>query len=266
MEKIGFIGAGNMAGAIARGIAGSALSGMVSLFAADLDAEKVRALADAGVTSLADASVVVRECRYVVLAVKPQVIEAVLDGIAPEVREDTVLISIAAGITAEFIRAHTRADAKVVPVMPNTPLLLGCGATAMAKLPGISGEEFAFVQGMFAASGTVAVVPAEKMREVIALNGSSPAFVYLYAKHFIEYGMAQGFAEEVARELFCQSLVGSAEMLRRSGHTVDELIRMVSSPGGTTLAGLAALEEGGLSSAVQAACEACTKRAYELSR
>ena len=104
------------------------------------------------------------------------------------------------------------------------------------------------------------------MKEIIAVNGSSPAFIYLYAKGFVEYAASVGIDPDAALRLFCQTLIGSAEMMLHSGKSIDDLIVMVSSKGGTTIAGLDQLRERGLQDAVQAACEACTKRAYELSK
>ena len=104
------------------------------------------------------------------------------------------------------------------------------------------------------------------MKEIIAVNGSSPAFIYLYAKGFVEYAASVGIDADAALRLFCQTLIGSAEMMLHSGKSIDDLIVMVSSKGGTTIAGLDQLRERGLQDAVQAACEACTKRAYELSK
>ena len=148
--------------------------------------------------------------------------------------------------------------------MPNTPLLLGEGATALSKVEPASDEEFALVCSIFDACGETAVLPADRMKEIIAINGSSPAFIYLFAKGFIEYAQEQGISAEAAEKLFAKTLIGSAKMITDSGNTIDELIKMVSSPGGTTLAGLDRLYEGNLVQTVKNACESCTKRAYEL--
>ena len=118
----------------------------------------------------------------------------------------------------------------------------------------------------FKACGKIAILPEDKMKEVIAINGSSPAFIYLFAKGFIEYAEEAGISEESAKALFTQSLIGSARMIMESGDEIDELIRKVSSPGGTTLAGLDRLYEGKLVDTVKNACKSCTKRAYELSK
>ncbi len=148
--------------------------------------------------------------------------------------------------------------------MPNTPMMLGCGASAMSRDDKVSDEEFEFARKIIGSCGTAEVVPMDKMKEIIAINGSSPAFVYLYAKGFTQYAQRVGINEETALRLFAQTLIGSARMMTESGMTVDELIKQVSSPGGTTLAGLQELYNGRLTETVINACDACTKRAYEL--
>ncbi len=266
MTNVGFIGAGNMGFAIMKGAAESALSGEIRLFAYDPNAEQVERLAPYGVTRCASEQEIMEQCKYVFLAVKPQIIEGVLETIAPSVKQDTVLVSIAAGITDEFIAKKTIPDAKVVLVMPNTPLLLGEGASALSRNVQVTDEEFEVVLNIFKVCGKAAVISKEKMKEIIAVNGSSPAFIYLFAKGFIDYAASEGIDSDVAKQLFAQSLIGSAKMITDSGYTIEELIRMVSSPGGTTLAGLDRLYSGKLEETVNDACTACTRRAYELSK
>jgi pyrroline-5-carboxylate reductase len=122
------------------------------------------------------------------------------------------------------------------------------------------------VKSIFSTGGIAEVVPMDRMKEIIAINGSSPAFIYLYAKGFIDYAKENGIDENAALRLFAKSLIGSAKMMTESGKTIDELIKMVSSPGGTTLAGLDGLYQGKLTDVVKDCCERCTKRAYELSK
>ncbi|MBQ3946967.1 MAG: pyrroline-5-carboxylate reductase, partial [Ruminococcus sp.] len=205
-------------------------------------------------------------CKYVFLAVKPQIIEGVLEAAAPAATAETVFVSIAAGITDEFVARKTLPEAKVILVMPNTPLLLGEGASALSRNEKVSDEEFELILGIFRLCGKAAVISKDKMKEIIAINGSSPAFIYLYAKGFIDYAESVGIDKNAAEELFAQSLIGSAKMITDSGYTIDELIKMVSSPGGTTLAGLDKLYEGNLTDTVKKCCESCTNRAYELSK
>lgn len=268
MEKIniGFIGAGNMGFAIMRGIAESKLGSEIQLCAYDPVQASLERLAQYGVTACASEQEIMEKCKYVFLAVKPQIIEGVLETVAPYTKDETVFISIAAGITDEFIARKTVQGAKVILVMPNTPLLLGEGASALSHNEAVTDEEFEIVLNIFRICGKASVIPKDKMKEIIAVNGSSPAFIYLFAKGFIDYAQSVGIDAESAKELFAQSLIGSAKMITDSGNTIDELIRMVSSPGGTTLAGLDRLYEGKLTEVVGNCCESCTKRAYELSK
>ena len=266
MTNVGFIGAGNMGYAIMKGIAGSSLSDTMQVTAYDPDAQKLTRLTELGIRAAASGMEVMENSRIVFLAVKPQMFEEGLAQIAPGVTEETVIVSIAAGITAQYIREKTIPRAKVILVMPNTPLLLGEGASALAPCEGVTEEEFAAVRSIFDACGVTQALPEDKMKEIIAINGSSPAFIYLFAKAFTDYAGSVGIDSGAALQLFAQSLIGSAKMLTDSGYTVEELIRMVSSPGGTTLAGLDELYKGGLEATVEAACKACTRRAYELSR
>ena len=252
MTKLGFIGAGNMGSAIMKGLASSGAD--IKVYAYD-PAEPCESEAQ-----------LVSECKYVLLAVKPQVLGEVLDAVKPAVTSDTVFISICAGISEKFIRSRTIPDAKVVLVMPNTPMMLGMGASAMATDERTSPEEFAFAKSVIESCGIAEVVPIDRMKEIICVNGSSPAFIYLFAKGFIDYAAANGIDSGAALRLFAATLKGSAEMLTGSGMTVDQLIKQVSSPGGTTIAGLEKLYEGALTDDVKAACEACTSRAYELSQ
>ena len=266
MITIGFIGTGNMGTAIIKGIAGSAFSSSVSLFATDTDCNKVDALSIYSVKSCENAKDLVKNCKYVFLAVKPQMIEEVLNEISSAVSEDTVMVSIAAGITGEYIQSKTIPTAKVILVMPNTPLLVGEGASALSKLDTVLDDEFKLVCDVFSSCGEIAVIGKDKMKEIIAINGSSPAFIYLFAKGFIDYAESEGIDEETAKKLFCKTLVGSAKMITDSGYSIDELIKMVSSPGGTTLKGLDELYAGNLVEVVKMACKSCTQRAYELSK
>ena len=266
MNSIGFIGAGNMGTAIMKGISKSSIGAEVKIFAFDPCKEKVDALAEFGVKACFSEKDIMQNCKYVFLAVKPQIIEGVLEAISEYTTPDTVIISIAAGIGDEFIAKKTIPEAKVILVMPNTPLLLGEGASALSRNENVSDDEFEIVLNIFKLCGKAAVISKDKMKEIIAINGSSPAFIYLFAKGFIDYASSVGIEKAAAEELFSQSLIGSAKMIIDSGYSIDELIKMVSSPGGTTLAGLDKLYEGNLTDVVRKCCESCTQRAYELSK
>ncbi len=265
MKNVGFLGAGNMGYAIMKGISSGKLSD-IKLFTYDIDEVSLKRAEKIGASLCTCENELVEKCDYIFLAVKPQILSSVLETIKSSLTPQKVVVSIAAGITGEYLKSRTNENLKAILVMPNTPLLLGEGATALSRVEPTTDEEFAVVCDIFNACGKTAVLSEDKMKEIIAINGSSPAFIYLYAKGFIEYAKEEGIDEETAKTLFAQSLIGSAKMITDSGNTIDELIKMVSSPGGTTLAGLDRLYEGNLVQTVKNACESCTKRAYELAQ
>lgn len=264
MKKLGFIGTGNMAMAILSGIFKSPIQCSISAY--DINGNNYDFLLKHGVAACATASNVVARCDYIVLAVKPQNFPEVLEEIRSVISKDVVLISIAAGITEEYIAKTLGFSPKVVRVMPNTPLLIGKGATALAAGERVSKDEFEFVRSVFSLNGETAVIPSDKMNEIIAINGSSPAFIYLFTKGFVDYAVKEGISDDTALKLFCASLKGAADMMLKSDFGIDQLIKMVSSPGGTTLAGLKEFEENNFLEIIDKACESCTKRAYELSK
>lgn len=263
MLKLGAIGCGNMATAILRGVS-AGMAGNCILSGFDVQPGKVESLAEFGVKPCRSAGEVLRGADYVLLAVKPQNIDDLLASLASDPNRDRVYLCIAAGITAEHVKKGLGFDARVVPIMPNTPLLIGKGATAMAKVPPVSESEFETARQIFSCAGIVRSVAADRMNEVIAVNGSTPAFLYEFARCFVEYGAGHGIGYADALALFCQTMRGAADMMEHSGRDIASLIDMVSSKGGTTIAGLNALREKGLVEAAEACCTACVKRAYEL--
>ena len=266
MVNVGFIGCGNMGFAIMKGILSSEMSKDIKIYAFDKFEPALDKAAAAGAVGADNACDVVKSCKYVFFAIKPQQLDEVLDEVSAEVTGDTVIVSILAGVTDEYYAKRTVPNAKVVLVMPNTPFLLGEGATALSRSDSVSDEEFELVCKIFSSGGISKVIPKDKMKEIIAINGSSPAFIYLYTKYYVDYAKSVGIDEETAKELFAKSLIGSAKMITDSGKSLDELIEMVSSKGGTTIAGLEKLREGELSKTVDNCCKACTQRAYELSK
>lgn len=262
MIKLGAIGCGNMASAILRGAA-RGMAGQFRFYGVDPDPQKTSALADIGLEPLESVEEMAEVCDMILLSVKPQAFSQVALPLR-RAAKDRVYISIMAGIPAGQIKEALGFDAKLCMVMPNTPLMLGAGATAAAAVPPITREEFSTALEIFQCAGIVREIPAGMLNEVIPLNGSSPAFIYEFAKGFLQYGERAGFSPEVSLALFCQSLRGAAEMLEHSGRGVDELIQMVSSKGGTTLAGLTGLAEKDLQGAVALCCERCVQRAREL--
>lgn len=266
--KLGFLGAGNMAGAMIKGILAGGYLSRKNIHVFDIAEEKCHHFQELGLIVESDAIRLTESCDVIFLAVKPQNIEELLlsihtSGIPIGVK---VFASIAAGVSTDYIRRLLSARVPVVRAMPNTPLLLAEGATALCRTENVADDVFEFIKGIFSVCGTVYEIEEAFMNAVISVNGSSPAYIYLLAKIVVDYATSQGIPSEIALSLFCQTLKGSASMLLHSGYSPEELIRMVSSPGGTTLAALDVFEKRDFSSIVTDAMDACTRRAEELGK
>lgn len=264
-DNIGFIGAGNMAGAIIEGILAKQVAKPENIGVIDVSHEKCEKFEQRGLNVFKLYDSIEKFCDIIFLSVKPQNYEEVLASLSGHT-DGKIIVSIAAGISTGFIKSRIGSNSHVVRVMPNTPLLLGCGATAMCHVAPVTDEEFEKVKRIFEAGGSVDVLPEEKMNAVISVNSSSPAYIYLFAKAVIDGAVKQGIDADTAKALIAKTLEGSAKMISSSGYTPDELIKMVSSPGGTTLKALEALYEHDFEDAVIDAMERCTKRAEELGK
>lgn len=266
MKNIGFIGAGNMATAIINGLIAQNNGKADFINAFDLSAEKCELMKAMGVNIYSSGCEVVENSDIIVLAVKPQNYSEVLESIRQSVDSSKTFVSIAAGISIAFVQNGLGCKCPVVRVMPNTPLLLKKGASALCPSENISEENKQIVYDMFAGSGVCEYITEEHMNEIISVNGSSPAYIYLFAKAMADYAQAQGIDYERAMNLICATLEGSAAMLRESGDSADVLIEKVSSKGGTTIAALEKLREHNFYEAIQDAMQACTNRAEELGK
>ena len=265
MKTIGFIGAGNMAEAIVKGIDRTEFLPPQQIGVTDVNVQRLEHFAAMGHRAFADCRELVAFADYLVLSVKPQQMADVLAEAAPALREGTAVISIAAGISADYIRrALGRPELVVIPVMPNTPLLIAEGATAVGREEDTPAEQLAFVKQIFAASGKVWELPADKLSEVIPANSSSPAFIYYYTKLFCDQISQYGLERETVKEMFCQTLIGAARMMLESGEDIDDLIVKVCSKGGTTIAGIEGFQAKGLDAAVAYGIQRCIERAHEL--
>lgn len=259
---IGFVGGGNMAEALVRGMVEE---GMRDIVVSDPSDERRAHLEKRyGVRTTADNTEAVRDSEVVVLAVKPQQMEEVLNEIAPAVTAEHTVVSIAAGITIKFIQERLGSD-RVVRAMPNMAAQVGEGMTALALCECFTGRAMNLVKEMFMASGRVVVLPEKYIDAVTALSGSGPAFVAFYAGAMAEAGERAGLSHEDALALAVQTLKGTAELLDE-GLEPRKLIEKVRSPGGTTAEGLKVFEQRGLEEIVFDALEAARRRAGELSR
>lgn len=261
---LGFIGAGNMVSAILSGVLAQGLARPEEVWLSNRSAEKLEPWREKGVHVTLDNAVVAQNAQVMILGVKPQVFEAVVPQIAPYVAGKCV-VSIAAGISSAYLKERLP-GAMVVRVMPNTPMKLGKGATAVAQAPGVPDEVFAYVCSLFEAAGRIAVIPEEQMDDFIAVSGSSPAFFFRMAAAMVEAARSAGIDPDLALSMAAQTMAGSAAMLQETGQTAQELTQQVCSPGGTTLAALTAFDDYRFEEMMAQAAARCAQRSRELGR
>ena len=264
---IAFIGGGNMARSLIGGLHKRGLGGR-GIQVAEPNADLRECLArDFGVTAHANNTEAVRHAFVWVFAVKPQVMRAVAEALAPQAQAmRPLVISIAAGITGVQLERWLGGDLPIVRAMPNTPALLGAGATGLHANARVDAEGRKLAKELLAAAGTTAWIPDEaQMDAVTAVSGSGPAYVVLLAEAMQAAGVAQGLAPETARALALQTIFGAARMLVETREDAAVLRQRVTSPGGTTQAALETFEAGGFRDLVGGAIAAATARGRELS-
>ena len=261
---LGFIGFGNMGGALVRAAAKSI--GGERIAVCDYDSKKAAALATAcGVTAL-DIAQIATDCQFVVLGVKPQNMQETLAPITKILsgRNDVVLITMAAGLSIAAIRSFAGANLPTVRIMPNTPAMLGEGMILYTTADVSAADKQTFLQS-FKAAGKFDEIPEEKIDAASALSGCGPAYVYAFAEALADGAVECGVPRDKAALYAAQTLLGAAKMLLEFGHPAD-LKDAVCSPGGTTIAGVHALENGGFRGATMDAVMAAYKRTLELKK
>lgn len=267
-KAIGFLGAGNMAGALIKGLLATRRYRASALWASDADARQLRKLKHAyGVAAAPDNATLVRDSAVVVLAVKPQIVDGVLAEIRPMVTKRQLFVSIVAGAPTARLEHGLGPGARVVRTMPNTPALVGSGMTVVVRGARATAADERLALGLFGGVGDAVRVKDEALMDVVTgLSGSGPAYVYRFAEGLVVGAMAEGLPEDVARRLTYQTLQGAAAMLIQTGRTPEDLRAMVSSPGGTTLAGLGALDAHDFVGTIADAVRTATRRSRELGR
>jgi len=266
-HTIAFVGAGNMARALIRGLVGTATVPAEQIIAADPDQTTLSSLEeelDIRITD--DNAKAVREASVVILATKPQVFVQLLPGVAAALGPDTLLVSVAAGIPTGLIERALPAGSRVVRTMPNTPALVGAGATAIAAGRHATHEDLELAEVLFRSVGISVLVPEEQLDAVTGLSGSGPAYVFAMIEALRDAGTREGLPEEIALELASQTVFGAARLLRDEKESPEVLRGRVTSPGGTTRAGLDALAAGGFAEAILGAVRAATRRSVELGK
>src|SRR5213594_148620 len=266
-KKVGFVGAGNMGEALIRGLVESNLVPPDKILVADVRADRVHQLADQyGLRAVASNASLVSAADVVILAVKPQIMAPVLREAMPALTNRPLLISIAAGVSTATIQSIIGKYPRLIRVMPNTPALVLQGVTAIARAPGLEQDDLETAQEIFAAVGRAVVLDEEQMDAVTGLSGSGPAYVALVIEALADGGVKMGLDRATAMTLATQTVLGAAKLLAETGMHPAALKDMVSSPGGTTIAGIAALEEGDVRTTFIRAVERATLRSRELGR
>ena len=264
-KVVGFLGAGNMAGALIKGLLHASALEPSAIFASDVKAERLAQLKSAhGIVTTADNHELVKRCDVIVLAVKPQVIDKVLSAIAPDVTKDKVVVSVAAGVPISVLESRLPAGTRVVRTMPNTPAISLAGATAISAGSHATEADLEVTRSLFKAVGEVVVLDEALLDAVTGLSGSGPAYVMLMIEALADGGVKVGLHRDTALLLAAQTVYGSAKLLLETGEHPGRLKDQVTSPGGTAIAGLHTLESGGLRRTLIDAVEAATLRAQAL--
>lgn len=262
---LGFIGCGNMAKAMLKGILDKGTYKKDEIIVSRRNEEALEQIQkEYGVMVTSDNTEVARRADVLILAVKPYQFEDVIPEIAPYVSEDTLVVSIAAGQSISNIEKLFGKTIKLVRTMPNTPALVLAGASGMCFNDNVTSDEQAEAVSLFECFGIVAVVSEDMIDTVIGVSGSSPAYVFMFIEAMADAAVADGMPREQAYRLAAQAVYGSAKMVLETGKHPGELKDMVCSPGGTTIEAVRVLEEKGLRSAVIEGQKACVRKAREM--
>jgi pyrroline-5-carboxylate reductase len=263
-KTIGFIGAGNMAEAMIRGLLRGGDFAIAQIAASGPREERMRELRDTyGIYATTDNKVPAAS-EIVVLSVKPQILARVLDEVASTISPEALVISIAAGVPVSAIQARLASGTRVVRAMPNTPALVDAAATAIARGEYARESDLEDAKRIFDAIGMTVVLDESQLDAVTGLSGSGPAYVFLILEALSDAGVKVGLSRRTSQLLAAQTVLGSAKLLLETGEHPGMLKDMVTSPGGTAITGLHTLEHGGVRTTLMNAVEAATRRSREL--
>lgn len=266
-EKIGVLGAGKMGPAILRGVIRAGLVEKKQVMASEPRDEARELLAqELGIKATADNREVCDFADVIILAVKPQVVPIVLDEVSNKIGKNKIVVSIAAGVPTSQIEARLEPGARVIRVMPNTPCIVGAAASAYAPGEHASQKDLDQVGMILGSVGLAVPVEERHLDAVTGLSGSGPAYVFLFMESLVEGAVQAGLSKQVALDLAMQTVYGSAKLAMESGKPLGQLRDEVTSLGGTTLAGLQALEKGNFQGTVMDAVLRATHRSQELGK
>jgi len=266
-ERIGFIGGGKMAEALAKGIINASLSSADKIIASDVDNKRCQILEkDTGIKTTQENKKVTSESDIIILAVKPNIIGSILKELKNDITPKHLVVSIAAGIPLDFIESALNKGCRVVRVMPNTPCLVGETAAGYALGKAATQDDGELVGEILNAVGKSYLLEEKHLDAVTGLSGSGPAFVYTVIEALSDGGVKMGLPRDISTKLAAQTVLGAAKMVLESGMHTGELRDFVTSPGGTTIAGLHALEKGSIRNALINAVETATKKSKRLGK
>ncbi len=262
-----FIGGGNIAGAVACGLVSSGAVPAEKISVYDIDKSKLDRFAKIGIKTYSVLSEAVKDVQYIFLAIKPAIVKTVMKELADfeGLLDNVIVVSFAASVEIGHIENACGKHISVIRTMPSTPILVGEGVLAVCRNDKVTSKEFQFFCRMMSSVAHVSVITEELMNPIIAVHGSSPAYVYLFVKSMLEAAVKQGIDSNAALPLILKTIKGSVTMIEKSDVSIDELISNVASPNGTTLAALNSFENDDFGGAIDRAMQACTNRANEIS-
>lgn len=268
MEKIiGFIGCGNMGSAMVKGLVKSNLVEAKNIIASDPSQKSIdRIREEFFIRTTLDNKDVARESDFIVLAVKPYMYEKVLQEIKDIIKKTTVIISIGAGISLDFLKKNLNSGSKYIKTMPNTPAMVGEGMSALAPGENMDKDDLDLVVDIFNSFGKTEIIDESLMDGFTALCGSSPAYVYMIIEAMADGGVLEGIPRPKAYTMAAQAVLGSAKMVLETGIHPGVLKDNVCSPGGTTIAAVASLEENKLRSTMIEAIRVCADKSREMGK
>lgn len=265
--NIGFIGGGNMGEALIRGILGASLFTADRVHVFDVSAQRMDHLRRTySLQAASDIAAMAETCQILVIAVKPQNIVPVFEGIRQHLSHKPIVVSIAAGIALSTISQALPEGPAIVRVMPNAPALVLQGASALSRGPKVSDGQMELVLSLFRSVGSAVEVDEKWMDAITGLSGSGPGYILLVIESLIEAGVLLGIPRQISKELVVQTVVGTALMAKETGKHPTELKDIITSPGGTTIRGLQVLEDEAVRGAFMRAVEAATQRSIELGK
>ena len=264
-DKVGFIGAGSMGEALVKAVLEAELFNPENILVSDIKKERRQELKSSyGVETTTNNGELVSKVDYLILAIKPKMVNKVLTQVGSLINEDQILFSIAAGVSIKQLENNLANEVAVARLMPNTPALIGEGALAYTLGKAAGEEAKKLVEDLFTPAGIVVQVEEELMDAVTGLSGSGPAYIYVLIEAMADAGVYEGLAREKAVKLAAQTVKGAAEMVIKRVEHPAKLKDMVTSPGGTTITGLKKLEEAGFRAAIYKAIGAAADKSRQL--